>query len=162
MYNTKIVNKGTSLVGAEKIADSLSLTILFVDQSNASITLSVQEGDDQPALEGEAKSAESSDTDSSSEAVNADNIVCTLDGDIRRFRVDCIKPIKSFTIGFITAGKRFQYSGSINGVKYNADIENKGSSLEGSEATANSLDITINFEDSTTALLPLRTAKPQS
>ena len=56
----------------------------------------------------------------------------------------------------MTAGTRLRNSGNINGVQYNTDITNNGTSLVGSEGIANTLDITINFTDSSTASVTLR------
>jgi|GEM_PF-1224427 len=107
---------------------------------------------------GGSSSGGSSSGGSSSGGSSSDTVVgpCTLTGNIRSFQVNCDRTIQNFTVGFMTAGTRLRNSGTINGTRYNTDITNNGTSLVGSEGVANSLDITINFADSSTASVTLR------
>jgi hypothetical protein len=81
---------------------------------------------------------------------------CTATGDIRSFTIHCTKIIERFSVGFITVGNRLQNISTINGVEYNTNIQNNGTSLVGSEGSANRLDIRIIFTDSSTASVTLR------
>lgn len=94
----------------------------------------------------------------SSGGSSSDTVVgpCVLVGNIRSFQVNCTKTIQDFTIGFITIGKKLKSKITINGIEYDIDITNTGTSLVGSEKIANSLDFTINFTDSSTASVTLR------
>lgn len=56
----------------------------------------------------------------------------------------------------MTTSSRLQLNGNINGMQHNVDIENRGTSLIGTVGSPDSLDITINFTDSSTVSVTLR------
>jgi hypothetical protein len=80
---------------------------------------------------------------------------CTLQGDIRNFMIICEKPVKSFTIGFMTSDHCIINTGKINGVTHDLHVTNTGSWLIGYEKIASELNVAINFDDGTVALAKL-------
>jgi hypothetical protein len=81
---------------------------------------------------------------------------CTVIGNVRSFEINCTKTIQTFTVGIFTIGSRLENTSTINGQQYNSTIQNNGTSLVGTETIAPTLEIKINFTDSSTCSVTLR------
>ncbi len=84
---------------------------------------------------------------------------CEIIGNIRSFEIVCTKPIESFTFHAnrveLTYSETLIIMTRLNGVRYNTHIKNLGTSVVGSEGIVESLDLTINFTDSTSTPVAL-------
>ncbi|MFZ9595362.1 MAG: hypothetical protein ACO3A2_04725 [Bdellovibrionia bacterium] len=93
------------------------------------------------------------DTDQKSLKPEPQKELCTLMGNIRSFEIKCSEQIESFTL-YISGGVEFTYNEHLiirtrlNGLHYNTFIENKGTSVVGSEGIQDQIKLSINFTDS--------------
>jgi len=141
-------------------SSSLSYTSSGSTSSGSTSSGSTSSGSTSSGSTGSDNTSSSSPTLGSSNSSNATSATvvgpCSLSGNIRSFTINCTRTIQNFTVGFSTASQSIVMSSVINGVRYDTNIQNNGTSLVGYERAANTLGITINFADSSTASVTLR------